>query len=1556
MATPYWGQLPGPKVNKHRRMSEDDAGPNSSALVDPNHGFDPNPRPAANRASGQTVASGTTLTPLASPTNSSVAPYGLAPRPPSYQRPLIVPEDPEPSARPPMKQDWKASGGIDDISNAPPVSFRQPHEDRDTARVAEMDYAGNQEVYNNGGSYGSSKMPMAADHSRRASAGASGRRRKSALTKSPLQKLELTLDSMTKEEKRARVEAAEKRARSRQQRAAGVEPFQEPEPAIQEPVAHARKPSVTYSDSRAAPVSVPGPAHRHQPGPRDDANRHIPAANVPARRHYLEGSERDPVQQSQQATKSRVPAHVPSEEPFEPALPQRNLSFRERTARDDIHLLPERDAQQPRQQAQPSSGFSLIRSGSNKLRKEPPGDPWARSSAEAEQLGAEPRRREDASLPRKAPPSAVSAQGHLPQRFRDKQLPPEPQDFKRHATVTAPRNAVPAYEDQPLQSVQRRATEPSHKRQQDDASYFPPVARPEVFKMRGQPHEDPITPQYAAGRRKLEREDDPADGEPRQHRISNMLYRDRQDMGPGDGLYLPPQWLTEWQRAPVGQLAGSALNLIKKKPSSQDQNKAWWEGGRSNGTSQSKHHKTETTEPEHNDLNGPTRFRPPLYLECGPLLRYCGIETEKAGPVVSRGATDRELWRGSVMIVTRDSESSYEIPPILRFFLQDLELLPAAPHHINGELSPEYVDPIAGHPKTGRRGETLFVRPVDHLEEGRDLSHIETDDGLFETSRSAPDMMPGDDSSDYPGSFASRMKRAEMDGEKLGKFAEVKGFRLHAERGCTFWRFNIEVELRERQQRIAYRINKGPSNAFWVPARGHSMNTMFHSCNGFSLDANPDALSGPDPMWRDVLNNHQTTPFHVMVGGGDQIYNDDVAEECDLFIDWLEIRNPLNKHNAPLTPELQAQLEDFYFRRYCRWFSMGLFGLANSQIPMVNIWSDRESFDGFGSYPHRDMNSPVLSGLGAVAFKYYMLFQHQSIIPETEETEPSWILGSEPGPYVNEKSRSVYVSLGSKLALLAADCRTERTEDDVIKDDTWEKIMNRLYAEVRRGHVEHLLVVLPIPIAYPRLEWLENILTSRALGPVKALGRRGLLGNALNKIDSGSEVMDDLRDHWTAKNHKHERSIVVEDLQDLAIDKSLRVTILSGDVNMAAVGQFYSNAKLKLPKHKDPRYMPNIISSAIANAPPPDIMADALNKRDKIHHFDKQTDESMIPLFHHGVDGKARNNKRLLPHRNWCSIRQWVPGTTPPPTPPLLAADSPANEAPGGGGGLLRRLSLSGGVRPDTPKESVDRSRPPVAGGGLLRTISRRLSRSGSQDGVRPKKLVRTMSLDREQGGAAQPAEKRGLFGFGRRGSLRRPDDGGINGQWGDDEPRQSQEYWEEEPLPQKRGLFSSIGLRGGGLDDEYSDGDESRFTAQPPRRAQTMPMGAQRTEGEIPPQALRQFHRTPTGLSTKQLRKPGNHEIDLEGGLDICLNVEVNPRDPTGITVPYRLLVPKLFYEYSPEDEEDGPVEEPATGGAFKRLLSFKKKERPVGAVPLQDERDEDIDARDDRFFEQRR
>ena len=225
--------------------------------------------------------------------------------------------------------------------------------------------------------------------------------------------------------------------------------------------------------------------------------------------------------------------------------------------------------------------------------------------------------------------------------------------------------------------------------------------------------------------------------------------------------------------------------------------------------------------------------------------------------------------------------------------------------------------------------------------------------------------------------------------------------------------------------------------------------------------SSPDDFSGPDPLWRDVLNTHQTRPFHVMIGGGDQIYNDAVMKKTTYFREWLGIKNPHHKHEAKFSVEMRDEIEMFYLRHYSEWFSQGLFGMANSQIPMVNIWDDHgkrirlylaqrsvlpfiqapvlyqslmdvadhfltDIIDGFGSYPDHFMRAPVFCGIGAVAFKYYMLFQHQSVPGEMQADEPSWLLGAAPGPYIKEYSRSVFMFLGRSVALLGLDCRTER--------------------------------------------------------------------------------------------------------------------------------------------------------------------------------------------------------------------------------------------------------------------------------------------------------------------------------------------------------------------------------------------------------------------------------------------------------------------------------------------------------------------------------------------------
>ncbi|PFH55936.1 hypothetical protein XA68_17373 [Ophiocordyceps unilateralis] len=1366
-SAPYWGQLPEPNVAKRN-----------------------------NRASLQsTVTTQSTFSPRAP------AAEGLAPRPPSFTHSAphgpvldaspstdredvrLLPPAPAP-LRGPDSSFRHGRRGDDSLQPSPAVADAQISPSH--ARAVDEPYP---EAYD--GQDLSYQRPVYDVSARRDGPDAATQ----PVTGSHRRRI------MTKEEKRARVEAAEQRARRR---------------------ASLRAAESSSNSQTIQPASV---------------TQSLSLASTIYALHEEAAASRAPTQPSQNGVRLDQEPLVPD---APPDFPARNLSFRERAVRNEVSL-PDKEIEH--QWSAPT------RETSRKLTKEPPGGTNHRHRRVAESspaAGGQPT------------PSQTMQPKLLPLSTRNKRLPPVPSpspdllvpqlpgDGGRHPPRETARG-IDSTQVGPhgVLGGQHVAVSAGSKGPRGPADNAPA----------------PDPPAYEASELQGS------------HHASRPIFKAHDDRRPRQGFCEPPRWMDEWSKATTGTLSGALLDLGYEQPSAVDTNRAWWEtSGQGNGAIRPpKQRRAEAFDGEYDDTNGPTRFKPPLYLQCGPLLRYCGLRRERF-PMRPQGDGDvlqREIWRGSVLIITKDSESSYEIAPMLRLFVQNVQLLPPPPQQVDGELPPEYVDPIAGHPKLGRRGETLYVRPVEHLAEGRDLSRRdESSGGLFEATRSPPDVPSADGSPDPPGSLARRIKAADADGEKMQKYKDVRGFRLHAERGRTFWRFNIEVELRERQQRIAYRINRGPCSAFWVPARGQTMNMMFYSCNGFGAGARPDELSGPDPLWRDVLNTHQTQPFHVMIGGGNQIYNDGIADESDLLANWLFTHDASDgEEGTAFTAEMQDELETLYLDRYCMWFSQGLYGLATSQIPMVNMYDDHDVLDGYLA------GGPVFGGLGAVAFKYYMLFQHQSLPTETESSEPSWILGLHPGSYIHELSRSVFVSLGGRAALLAVDCRTERTESTVVRETTWEKMMNRLYAEIRRGQMDHLLVLSALPVAFPRS---DDSFASKLMNPVKTIGRATVFGSL------GDETKGEAGEQWIARAHRRERSIIIEDLQDLAIDKSMRITILSGNVNMAAIGQFYSNPKLSLAKHRDPRYMPNIISSAVANVPPSDRTADVINKRSKVRRFDKQTDEGMIPLFRHDIDGRQRSNAHLLPRRNWCSIRQWVPGHTPPPTPPPSGDDASRSPAPVGGG-IFRRLSSrrrsSAAGRFDGSRESARDSRPPVS--GLLGSLSRRKSTGAHQ----PTKLRRSMSLG--VGGR----KDRGYLGTGWR-----TDEGRRRGGEDDDG-------------------YAALASRPSipRTHDEFTAGDETNFsTAKGPRRAQSM--------GSRP----NQFHRTPTGLSAKQMQQADRYAVDLEGGLEVTVNVEVNGRDPAGITVPYRLLVPRLQYEYDPVEDDLGPRQE-ASG--LRRLLSLGRR-----------------------------
>ena len=268
-----------------------------------------------------------------------------------------------------------------------------------------------------------------------------------------------------------------------------------------------------------------------------------------------------------------------------------------------------------------------------------------------------------------------------------------------------------------------------------------------------------------------------------------------------------------------------------------------------------------------------------------------------------------------------------------------------------------------------------------------------------------------------------------------------------------------------------------------------------------------------------------------------------------------------------------------------------------------------------------------------------------TFVAKEEIQDPCFILGNKPGPYVEEVSRSLYMQLGARIAFVGIDARTERTRHQVNYPETYDLIFQRVSSGLTASPgIKHLIVLLGVPIAYPRLAWLENIFTSPLIAPIRLLNKRfGLAGGLFNHFDGQVDLLDDLDDHYTARQHKDERRQLIVRLQELSHEYNVRVTILGGDVHLAAVGRFYSNLSLEVPVEHDHRYMANVISSAITNKPPPKAIANLLARRNKIHHLDKATDETLMVMFDKDPGSEEKtpaSNRVTMPSRNFAILTE----------------------------------------------------------------------------------------------------------------------------------------------------------------------------------------------------------------------------------------------------------------------------------------------------------------------------
>lgn len=439
-----------------------------------------------------------------------------------------------------------------------------------------------------------------------------------------------------------------------------------------------------------------------------------------------------------------------------------------------------------------------------------------------------------------------------------------------------------------------------------------------------------------------------------------------------------------------------------------------------------------------------------------------------------------------------------------------------------------------------------------------------------------------------------------------------------------FWKTSLRFERPPEQAQIQYRVtlgNRKYEGDFFIPATGQIPAMAYGSCAGFhSLKEAQKFRGRQNERWSNMLQQHndfsaayatgsahsaETPPFHLLMMGGDQVYADQILEEnkeTSSIQRWIESgQNTTRK----FTDLMEIQVERFYLNLYLRRWSQPEPSRAYSRIPSLMMWDDHDIFDGWGSHDPELQQCPVYQGIFEIAAKYFRLFQHHSASLDE-------VPGLLPQPRPGDQNHSVGFHLGA-LALAALDLRGSRSSDQVMGRHNMDRFLNWLDCLPDDAEApKHLILMLSLPLMYPAFPDAAEFLLEHVWNP--------------------GGLHDDLRDHWTSPPHRDEQVRLAERLLKFSREKQCRVTIVSGDVHVAATGVIRRTGPAPNPCFN---LITQLVSSAIVNSPPVGLM---------VHFLNRLTDHQLtFSSGAHPVVGQMTRfmgaTSPFIARRNWLSLQ-----------------------------------------------------------------------------------------------------------------------------------------------------------------------------------------------------------------------------------------------------------------------------------------------------------------------------
>jgi PhoD related phosphatase len=410
------------------------------------------------------------------------------------------------------------------------------------------------------------------------------------------------------------------------------------------------------------------------------------------------------------------------------------------------------------------------------------------------------------------------------------------------------------------------------------------------------------------------------------------------------------------------------------------------------------------------------------------------------------------------------------------------------------------------------------------------------------------------------------------------------------------WRATWAVPQTAQEQAVEYSVDGGQTAfTYVVPAQDRPLRLAYGSCCGFSSLKDMKKVTEKNAMWQGLDDAHRATPYHLLLLGGDQMYADLIWDVVPPLHDWFN--HPLaDRVKAPFDGQMSQLVERFYFDLYCERWSQPEPAAVLRQIPSLMMWDDHDIFDGWGSYATDQQQSPVFQGVYAQAREHFRLFQLQA---KDDADIAEATLRSTPG--------FTYAYRIGRVALVALDMRSERTQDQVMSLETWNQV--RQWMDDEAQGCDHLLVMSSIPVVYVNANMLEA---------------------AFGLLPGQQDLEDDFKDQWLSRTHQEERLRLIHRLLKFSKETRCRVTIVSGDVHVGALGYIQSERDGGAADASS--VINQLISSGMVHTPPAGIIVYMMEQvmGDKVEDVDRGITARMLKF--------PGSPHRFIGARNWLSL------------------------------------------------------------------------------------------------------------------------------------------------------------------------------------------------------------------------------------------------------------------------------------------------------------------------------